>query len=143
MHAKGETTKKESQTSSWATTSPAFLIILTGSFDYTFQNIFVKFQNFDSFGNMTSMVNEMVNCPHWVPMKCYINGKLASFVDEMQGGNKEGGLMDQKWEILSHERILDMKKAALYRRTSFKDPSDGRITHLETLRFKLLFFDNS
>ena len=64
-------------------------------------------------------VIDLVNAPDWL--------SLAVFVDGVR-------LDVQSCTVCAHERALDLRTGALWRRTVFED-SEGRRTRLETLRF--------
>jgi kojibiose phosphorylase len=64
-------------------------------------------------------VIDLVNAPSWLPVAIRVDG---------------GRLDVQTCEVVSHERALDLRQGALYRRTVFKD-SAGRSTLVESLRF--------
>ena len=69
-------------------------------------------------------VEELVKCPMWTDVSVWREGyKFCMPI----------------CKILKHEQILDMKKGALHRITTFKDP-DGKIITLETVR--LVFMHN-
>jgi len=71
------------------------------------------------FDHFDSTVVDLVNAPDWLPISIWVEGQLLSI---------------QNCEVLAYERILDLKKGALYRFTKFKD-SKGRITKYESLRY--------
>jgi kojibiose phosphorylase len=69
-------------------------------------------------------VEELVKCPMWTDVSVWSGGYKFCMTT---------------CKVLRHEQILDMKKGALHRITTFKDPS-GKILALETVR--LVFMHN-
>lgn len=63
-------------------------------------------------------VEELVKCPMWTDVSIWIEGQKFCL---------------SSCKALWHEQVLDLKKGALHRRTTFKDPS-GKIITLETIR---------
>lgn len=70
------------------------------------------------FDKSEAFVPELVKAPGWIDFSVWINDQKFS-VDTCK--------------VLSHERILDMRKGILHRTTRFKDPQ-GRVLRLETRR---------
>jgi trehalose/maltose hydrolase-like predicted phosphorylase len=71
------------------------------------------------YDEIPGQVSELVNVPNWLMSEFYIN-KIPFELD--------------KGKILSHKRILDLKKGALVRETRLKDLK-GRITKIKSIRF--------
>lgn len=69
-----------------------------------------------------SPVIDMVNAPDWLSLSVDVGGVRLDV---------------QSCRVVAHERALDMRRGALWRRTVFEDGA-GRRTRLETLRFASL-----
>lgn len=70
------------------------------------------------FDKSESYVSQLVKAPGWTDFSVWVNDCKCS---------------QTTCKVLSHQRILDMKKGILHRRTRFKSP-DGRILRIETKR---------
>lgn len=67
-------------------------------------------------------VEELVKCPMWTDLSLWVDGEQFSLSSSRP---------------VQHEQILDLRKGALHRRTTFRHPS-GRVLTLETLRIVML-----
>jgi kojibiose phosphorylase len=71
------------------------------------------------FNRGEAQVRELVNVQNWMRLKIYIEGKE---------------IRPDRCELLEFQRILDMKKGVLFRKTVVKDDK-GRVTKIEGYRF--------
>ncbi|ABB24126.1 glycoside hydrolase family 65 protein [Pelodictyon luteolum] len=67
-------------------------------------------------------VEELVKCPMWTDLSLWVEGQKFCLSTS---------------RAIQHEQILDLKKGALHRRTTYRHPT-GKILTLETLRIVML-----